>query len=44
MIIQHQGKNPRIGENVYIAPTAIIIGDVELRDGASVWYLSLIHI
>ena len=38
MIIQHQGKNPRIGENVYIAPTAIIIGDVELRDGASVWY------
>jgi len=38
MIIQHQGKNPRVGENVYIAPTAIIIGDVELRDGTSVWY------
>lgn len=38
MIIEHQGKTPRIGKNVYIAPTAVIIGDVELKDGASVWY------
>jgi len=38
MIIKHQGKVPRIGKNVYIAPTAVIIGDVELKDGVNVWY------
>jgi carbonic anhydrase/acetyltransferase-like protein (isoleucine patch superfamily) len=38
MIIEYEGKRPRIGRNVFIAPTAVIIGDVEIGDGASVWY------
>ncbi len=38
MIIAYEGKQPQIGENVYIAPTAVIIGDVTLGDGASIWY------
>jgi carbonic anhydrase/acetyltransferase-like protein (isoleucine patch superfamily) len=38
MIIEYEGKHPRIGQNVFIAPTAVIIGDVEIGDGASVWY------
>ena len=38
MIIEYDGKRPRIGKDVFIAPTAIVIGDVELGDGASVWY------
>ena len=38
MIIEYEGKSPDIGKNVYIAPTAVIIGDVMLADGASVWY------
>lgn len=28
---------PKIHESVYIAPTAIIIGDVEIGEGVSVW-------
>jgi carbonic anhydrase/acetyltransferase-like protein (isoleucine patch superfamily) len=32
------GKTPKIGRNVFIAPTAVVIGDVEIGDGASVWY------
>ncbi len=28
---------PNIGERVYIAPTAVVIGDVEIADGVSVW-------
>lgn len=28
---------PVIGENVFIAPTASIVGDVKLGDGANVW-------
>ena len=38
MIFEYKGKRPRIGQNVFIAPTATIIGDVELGDGVSIWY------
>jgi carbonic anhydrase/acetyltransferase-like protein (isoleucine patch superfamily) len=38
MIIELGEKKPRIGNNVFIAPTAVIVGDVEIRDGASIWY------
>jgi carbonic anhydrase/acetyltransferase-like protein (isoleucine patch superfamily) len=38
MIVEYHGKRPRIGRDVFIAPTAVVIGDVELGDGASVWY------
>lgn len=38
MIIDLGVKKPRIGNNVFIAPTAVIVGDVEIRDGASIWY------
>lgn len=37
-ILTYQGKTPRIGKGVFIAPTASVIGDVELGDGASVWF------
>ncbi len=30
-------SKPKIGKNVYIAPTAVIVGDVEIGDGVSVW-------
>jgi carbonic anhydrase/acetyltransferase-like protein (isoleucine patch superfamily) len=32
-----QGKHPVLGTNVFVAPTALVIGDVELGEGASVW-------
>ena len=38
MIITYEGKTPRIGKNVFIAPTAVIIGDVAIQDNASIWY------
>ena len=38
MIIEYHGKLPRIGNRVFIAPTAVIIGDVEIGDGASIWF------
>jgi len=37
MVEPFQGRHPVIGANVYVAPTARVIGDVELADGASVW-------
>ncbi len=38
MIIEIDGKRPRIGKNVFIAPTATLIGDVVVEDGASIWF------
>lgn len=43
MIMAYQGKAPRIGNNVFIAPTAAVIGDVEIADGASIWYGAVIR-
>ena len=43
MIEAFNGVRPRIGANVYIAPTAAVIGDVEILDGASVWYGAVIR-
>jgi carbonic anhydrase/acetyltransferase-like protein (isoleucine patch superfamily) len=38
MIIPYKGKHPRIGRNVFIAPNAVIIGDVIIEDEASIWF------
>lgn len=38
MILAFNGKTPAIGANVFIAPTAMVIGDVTIGDGSSIWY------
>ncbi|MDX1520905.1 MAG: gamma carbonic anhydrase family protein [Anaerolineae bacterium] len=38
MFIEFEGKSPKIGNNVFIAPTAVLIGDVTVGDGASIWF------
>jgi carbonic anhydrase/acetyltransferase-like protein (isoleucine patch superfamily) len=37
-IIEFRGKRPRIADDVYLAPTAVVIGDVTIEPGASVWF------
>ena len=37
-VFSYNGKKPRIGKGVFIAPGASVIGDVELGDGSSVWF------
>ncbi len=32
------GKSPRVGQRVFVASTAAIVGDVDLGDDTSVWY------
>lgn len=34
----YQGKEPRLGADVFVAENALVIGDAVLGDGASVWY------
>lgn len=38
MILEYEGKRPRIGHEVFVAPTAVIIGDVVIGDGSSIWF------
>ena len=38
MIVSFEGKTPRLAPEALVAPTASVIGDVELGEGASVWY------
>lgn len=38
MILAFQGMYPQVARNVFVAPTATIIGDVRLLDGASIWF------
>lgn len=32
------GVVPRVAEGVFVAPTAAVVGDVELAEGSSVWF------
>ena len=38
MIREYNGKTPDISKAAFIAETAVIIGDVTLGEGVSVWY------
>jgi carbonic anhydrase/acetyltransferase-like protein (isoleucine patch superfamily) len=37
-ILTYNGKTPKLGKGVFVAPTASLIGDVEIGDGASIWF------
>jgi carbonic anhydrase/acetyltransferase-like protein (isoleucine patch superfamily) len=37
-LYQYENKKPEIDSEVYIAPTAVIIGDVTIDNNASVWF------
>jgi carbonic anhydrase/acetyltransferase-like protein (isoleucine patch superfamily) len=37
------GKIPQIAESVYIAPTAVIIGDVTIAEGSNIWFGAVIR-
>lgn len=37
-ILQLDGRAPRIGEGVFLAPTAVLIGDVTVGENSSVWF------
>jgi len=43
MIIAYKGKMPKIAKNVFIAETAVIIGDVTIEEEANIWYGAVIR-
>lgn len=43
LIRPYRGRQPRIGERVFIAENAVVIGDVEIGDDSSVWYGTVVR-
>lgn len=38
MLLEVDGRAPHLAEDVYVAPTAVVIGDVEAASGCSIWF------
>ena len=38
MFIEFQGKQPKIAATAFVAPTAVLIGDVEIGEESSIWF------
>ncbi|HEX3457673.1 MAG TPA: gamma carbonic anhydrase family protein [Candidatus Baltobacteraceae bacterium] len=38
MIIEYRGKRPKIASSAFVAPTAVLIGDVEVGEESSIWF------
>ena len=43
MTFPHFEKEPTLGNGVFIAPTAIVIGDVTVGDDASFWFQTVVR-
>lgn len=42
-VLPFNGRMPSIAEDVFIAPGAMIIGDVTIQEGASIWYNAVVR-
>src|SRR5215469_1630482 len=42
-VLPYKGVWPSIAEDVFIAPGAMVIGNVTIREGASIWYNAVIR-
>jgi carbonic anhydrase/acetyltransferase-like protein (isoleucine patch superfamily) len=38
MIIEYRGKRPHVDPSAFVAPTAVLIGDVEVGPESSIWF------
>jgi gamma-carbonic anhydrase len=42
-VLPYNGVWPRIAQDVFIAPGAMVIGDVTIHEGASIWYNTVVR-
>jgi len=43
MIIEYKGKTPKVHPTAFVAPTAVLIGDVEVGEETSIWFGTVIR-
>ncbi|MSQ37523.1 MAG: gamma carbonic anhydrase family protein, partial [Chloroflexi bacterium] len=42
-LYEFKGKRPKVAPDAWIAPTAVLIGDVTVKSGASIWWGSVLR-
>ena len=42
-LLAYRGKSPSVAEGAFVAPGAVLIGDVRLAEGASVWFNAVLR-
>jgi carbonic anhydrase/acetyltransferase-like protein (isoleucine patch superfamily) len=42
-LFSFEGKHPRVHPSAFIAPTAVLVGDVTVEENASVWYNAVLR-
>lgn len=43
MLIEYRGKTPRVAASAFIAPSANLIGDIEVDEEASIWFNAVLR-
>ncbi|WP_181798226.1 gamma carbonic anhydrase family protein [Streptomyces sp. WELS2] len=43
LVVGIRGKEPQVDPEAFVAPTASVVGDVTLHEGASVWYGAVVR-
>jgi carbonic anhydrase/acetyltransferase-like protein (isoleucine patch superfamily) len=43
MLISYRGKTPKVHPSAFVAPTAVLIGDVEVGEQSSIWFGAVIR-
>jgi len=43
LILPFGGKTPVLGSRVFLAPTSVVVGDVELGEDVSVWFQTVVR-
>ena len=44
IILPYRGKTPEIDPTAFIAPTAVVVGDVKIGAGSSVWFGAVVRV
>jgi len=43
MFVEYRGKSPKVADSAFVAPTAVLIGDVEVGPESSIWFGAVIR-
>src|SRR6186713_1833526 len=38
MLVEFEGRRPRVAKSAFLAPTAVLLGDVQVAENASIWF------
>src|SRR2546430_11436441 len=42
-LFSFEGKSPKVHPSAFVAPTAVLVGDVTVEENASVWYNAVLR-